>query len=138
MQQFTQTQIDALSKMVAPDRFSTGQSNRELHIKDISPHRGELPAGIIWPVTTEEVSTILAYTYIEGIPVTPWGTGTSSQGLSGAGERKVQVENGALLSGLAGQVLDGDPHHRRLVHSFVDIGIPGKTGQLKKEFVKRG
>ncbi len=80
MEQFTQTQIDALSKRVAPDRFSTGQSNRELHIKDISPHRGKLPAGIIWPVTTEEVSSILAYTYAEGIPVTPWGAGTSTEG----------------------------------------------------------
>jgi hypothetical protein len=59
MEQFTPTQIDALSALVAPDRFSTGQSNRELHIKDISPHRGKLPAGIIWPVTTEEVSAIL-------------------------------------------------------------------------------
>jgi hypothetical protein len=37
MQQFTPTQIDALSALVSADRFSTGQSNRELHIKDISP-----------------------------------------------------------------------------------------------------
>ncbi|MCB2147059.1 MAG: FAD-binding oxidoreductase [Deltaproteobacteria bacterium] len=80
MQQFTQTQMDALSAFVAPDRFSTGQSNRELHIKDISPHRGKLPAGIIWPETTAEVSTILAYTYAQGIPVTPWGAGTSTEG----------------------------------------------------------
>ena len=80
MELFTQTQMEALSAFVAPDRFSTGQSNRELHIKDISPHRGKLPAGIIWPVTTEEVSTILAYTYAEGIPVTPWGAGTSTEG----------------------------------------------------------
>ena len=68
MDQFTQTQMEALSAFVAPDRFSTGQSNRELHIKDISPHRGKLPAGIIWPVTTSEVSAILAYTYAQGIP----------------------------------------------------------------------
>ena len=73
MEQFTQAQIDALSSFVAPDRFSTGQSNRELHIKDISPHRGKLPAGIIWPVNTGEVSTILAYTYAQGIPVTGSG-----------------------------------------------------------------
>lgn len=80
MELFTQAQIKALSTFVDPDRFSTGQSNRELHIKDISPHRGKLPAGIIWPMTTREVSTILAYTYAQGIPVTPWGAGTSTEG----------------------------------------------------------
>lgn len=80
MEQFTPAQIDALSTLVSADRFSTGQSNRELHIKDISPYRGKLPAGIIWPETTEEVSTILAYTYGERIPVTPWGAGTSTEG----------------------------------------------------------
>jgi len=80
MDQFNQEQIDALTAFVAPDRFSTGQSNRELHIKDISPHQGKLPAGIIWPVTTEETSAILAYTYAQDIPVTPWGAGTSTEG----------------------------------------------------------
>jgi len=80
MDQFNPQQIDALSAFVAPDRFSTGQSNRELHIKDISPHQGKLPAGIIWPVTTEETSAILAYTYAQDIPVTPWGAGTSTEG----------------------------------------------------------
>jgi D-lactate dehydrogenase (cytochrome) len=80
MERFTQTQMESLSAFVAPERFSTGQSNRELHVKDISPHRGKLPAGIIWPVTTAEVSTVLAYTYSQGIPVTPWGAGTSTGG----------------------------------------------------------
>ncbi len=80
METFTQDQQKALSALVAPDRFSTGQSNRELHVKDISPFRGKLPAGIIWPVSTEEVSAILAYTYAHDIPVTPWGAGTSTEG----------------------------------------------------------
>ena len=80
MDQFTQPQIDALIAFVALDRFSTGQSNRQLHTKDISPHRGKLPAGIIWPMDTQEVSAILTYTYEQGIPVTPWGAGTSTEG----------------------------------------------------------
>ncbi len=80
MQQFTQSQMETLASFVAPDCFSTGQSNRELHTKDISPHRGKLPAGIIWPVTTEEVSAVLAYAYGADIPVTPWGAGTSTEG----------------------------------------------------------
>jgi len=80
MDQFNPQQIDALSAFVTPDRFSTGQSNRELHIKDISPHQGRLPAGIVWPLTTEETSAILTYTYAQDIPVTPWGAGTSTEG----------------------------------------------------------
>ncbi len=80
MKDFTQEQTETLSSFVAPDRFSLGQSNRELHLRDISPHQGALPAGVIWPATTEEVSKILTWTYAQGIPVTPWGAGTSTEG----------------------------------------------------------
>jgi D-lactate dehydrogenase (cytochrome) len=80
MKEFSQTQIAALSRMVEPDRFSTGQSNRELHLHDISPHYGSLPAGIIWPISTEEVARILSWSYENDIPVTPWGAGTSTEG----------------------------------------------------------
>lgn len=80
MREFTQDQISTLLAFVEPDRFSTGSSNRELHTHDISSHVGALPAGIIWPVATDEVSRILAWTYNEDIPVTPWGAGTSTEG----------------------------------------------------------
>jgi D-lactate dehydrogenase (cytochrome) len=80
MKEFTQSQISALSEMVEPDRFSTGQSHRELHLHDISPHYGSLPAAIIWPVTTAEVARILSWTYENDVPVTPWGAGTSTEG----------------------------------------------------------
>ena len=80
MKEFTPEQIRTLSSFVAPDRFSTGTSNRELHVHDISPHYGRLPAGIIWPVATEEVSHILAWAYRQKIPITPWGSGTSTEG----------------------------------------------------------
>jgi D-lactate dehydrogenase (cytochrome) len=80
MQEFTQEQINELSAFVDNDRFSIGTSHRELHLRDISPHVGELPAGIIWPETTEEVAHILAWSYENDIPVTPWGAGTSTEG----------------------------------------------------------
>jgi len=50
MKEFGPQQSSALASMVEPDRFSAGQSNRELHLHDISPHYGTLPAGIIWSV----------------------------------------------------------------------------------------
>ena len=80
MQEFTQEHLIALAACVAADRFSTGISHRELHLHDISYHQGKLPAGIIWPTTTEEVSNIFSYTYANDIPVTPWGAGTSTEG----------------------------------------------------------
>ena len=80
MKEFTPQQMETLSALVASDRFSTGQSNRELHLHDISAHQGVLPAGIIWPVTTGEVSEILKWSYTQNIPVTPWGAGTSTEG----------------------------------------------------------
>ena len=80
MKEFSPEQSSALASFVEPDRFSTGQSNRELHLHDISPHYGTLPAGIIWPVTTEEVARILSWTYENDVPVTPWGAGTSTEG----------------------------------------------------------
>ncbi|CAB5092412.1 D-Lactate dehydrogenase, cytochrome c-dependent (EC [Olavius algarvensis associated proteobacterium Delta 3] len=80
MESFTTEHIQTLSSLVGSDRFSTGRSSRELHVHDISPHRGTLPAGIVWPVSTEEVSEILQYTNTLGIPVTPWGAGTSTEG----------------------------------------------------------
>jgi D-lactate dehydrogenase (cytochrome) len=80
MNEFTERQIAALSALVDSARFSTGQSNRELHLHDISAHRGTLPAGIIWPLTSEEVSRILTWTYQQDVPVTPWGAGTSTEG----------------------------------------------------------
>jgi D-lactate dehydrogenase (cytochrome) len=80
MNEFTAQHIADLAAIVAPDRFSTGSSNRELHLRDISFHQGILPAGIIWPVTTEEVARILTWAYENDVPVTPWGAGTSTEG----------------------------------------------------------
>ncbi len=80
MEEFTADQIATLSQFVSAERFSTGQSNRELHLHDISAHRGLIPAGIIWPMSTEEISNILTWTYDQNVPVTPWGAGTSTEG----------------------------------------------------------
>ena len=80
MKEFSPQAIAALSRMVESDRFSTGLSNRDLHLQDISYHQGITPAGVIWPTTTQEVSRILAWTYEHDIPVTPWGAGTSTEG----------------------------------------------------------
>jgi D-lactate dehydrogenase (cytochrome) len=80
MKHFNPTQIGHFTSILGADRFSTGESNRQLHLHDISPHQGQLPAAIAWPKTTEETARILAHAYEENIPVTPWGAGTSTEG----------------------------------------------------------
>lgn len=80
MNEFSASQKNTLISMVSEDRFSTGISDKNSHIHDISCYYGELPAGIIWPESTEEVANILQWTYAQKIPVTPWGAGTSTEG----------------------------------------------------------
>jgi hypothetical protein len=40
-------------------------------------------------------------------------------------EKDISVGAGILFPGFAGQVIDGDPHHRRLIHQLVNVGISG-------------
>ena len=80
MYTLTPGQQQQLIELVSQDRFATGRSSLELHIHDISPHTGVLPSAILWPVSTEEVSKILEWSYIHNMPVTPWGAGTSTEG----------------------------------------------------------
>ena len=80
MKELTEAQIAVLTSVVGAERFSTGQSSRELHAKDVSPHPGVLPAGVVFPVSTDEVSRTLAWCYADDVPVTPWGAGSSLEG----------------------------------------------------------
>jgi len=73
-------QREALVALTAPDRFSAGDSNRELHRCDFSHHQGVPPAGVIWPLGTGEVSRVLAWCYDQDVAVFPWGAGTSIEG----------------------------------------------------------
>ncbi len=119
MQDFTPEQIKALTKMVGEDRFSTGTSHRELHRRDISPHEGKMPAGIIWPQTTREVSQILTWSYNNYIPVTPWGAGTSTEG------NPVPTQGGLVIDlTRMGRVLDIRPQ---------DLQADVQPGVLRKE-----
>ncbi len=76
----TEAHIKELKSMVTPDRFSTGESNLDLHSKDQSHHKASRPEAVIWPVDRREVSDILKYANEHLIPVTGWGAGTSLEG----------------------------------------------------------
>ncbi len=69
-----------LKKLLGEEWVSTGQSVRELHSHDESFHHPVLPDVVVWPHSTEEVSRVVAWAYEKGVPVTPWGAGTSLEG----------------------------------------------------------
>ena len=119
MKEFKQEQAKELIDLVSPERFSTGRSNLELHRRDISPHRGELPAAIIWPETTEEISAILKWSYAQEIPVTPWGAGTSTEGNP--------------VPALGGLVVDMTRMNRILAIRPQDLQADVQPGVLRKE-----
>ncbi len=55
----TETHITDLKSMVSPDRFSTGESNLDLHSRDQSHHKPSRPEAVIWPIDRQEVSEIV-------------------------------------------------------------------------------
>jgi D-lactate dehydrogenase (cytochrome) len=72
--------IKNMQQMVAPDRFSTGNSVLDLHAKDQSQHAPSRPEAVIWPVDRNEVAAILKYANDHRIPITGWGSGSSLEG----------------------------------------------------------
>lgn len=70
----------ALEQIYPPPRLSRGDSVLDLHSRDESFHEARRPEAVAWPVSTDEVSRTLGWAWDRGIPVTPWGAGTSVEG----------------------------------------------------------
>jgi D-lactate dehydrogenase (cytochrome) len=119
MNELIPRQIEELSAMIPSDRFSTGQSNRELHLRDISCHLGTLPSAIVWPVSTEEVAGIMKWSDRNGMPVTPWGAGTSTEGNP--------------VPTLGGIVMDLTRMNRIIEIRPMDLQVDVEPGVLRKE-----
>lgn len=67
---------EALSTLLGA-RFSTSNADRELHAQSESYHAAPLPEAVAWPVSTGEVSRVMAICHAHRVPVIGWGTGTS-------------------------------------------------------------
>ena len=67
---------------IVPDenRVSEVGSVLEQHGADLSYHEPHLPDVVVYPESTAEVSAVLAYANDAGIPVVPFGAGTSLEG----------------------------------------------------------
>lgn len=62
------------------DRLSTSQAVRDQHGNDLTWHEGEPPDAVAFARSTEEVSDIVKVCGRYGVPVIPYGTGTSLEG----------------------------------------------------------
>lgn len=69
-----------LKRSVGDEHVSVNLSEREHHSRDQSFHEPHMPAAVVYPETTEEVSAILKYSNEQLIPVTAFGAGTSLEG----------------------------------------------------------
>ena len=84
--------IEALQAALGdPGRVSTGESDRAVHGEDMTFHTRHPADVVVYPVSTEEVSRVLALANDEGVPVTPFGAGSSLEG------HVIPVEGGISL-----------------------------------------
>ncbi len=72
--------IAALTVIVGPERVSTARTVRDQHGKDESYHPAAPPDMVVFAESTEEVAAVVAACAARGVPVIPFGTGTSLEG----------------------------------------------------------
>lgn len=70
----------AAARAFLGERLSTNASIREQHSKGEDANPPVLPDAVAFVETTEEVSRLLALCHAHGVPVTPFGAGTSLEG----------------------------------------------------------
>ncbi len=76
---FPPTLLDALKARFA-ERVSTSQAVREHHGRDESPFDPQLPDAVVFARSTEEVQAIVRMCAQHGVPIIPYGNGSSLEG----------------------------------------------------------
>ncbi|MDF1620135.1 FAD-binding oxidoreductase [Pseudothioclava nitratireducens] len=71
--------VEALAALLG-DRLSRSEAERRLHGQNETWFPETPPDAVAWPISTEEVSKILAICHAYRMPVVAWGTGTSLEG----------------------------------------------------------
>ena len=67
-------------RLLLGDRLSTAAAVREQHGKDLTYHAGHPPDAVAFATSTEEVAEIVRVCAARGVPVIPYGAGTSLEG----------------------------------------------------------
>src|SRR5215510_1644377 len=71
--------INELSQLLG-DRFTTSEHERQQHGKDESSLRPMPPDAVCFPLTTEEVASIVRCCHEHHTPIIPFGAGSSLEG----------------------------------------------------------
>ncbi len=70
----------ALRALVGAGRVRAGASEREQHGRDLTIHPPHNPDVVVYPENTEQVQAVLRWAAAEGVPVVPFGAGSSLEG----------------------------------------------------------
>ena len=74
------------------DRFTTSQSDRDIHGRSESHFDAMQPAAVAYPRTTAEVQGIVEICARANIPMVGWGTGTSLEAQTGADAHTLTID----------------------------------------------
>ena len=77
-------------------RLSVSTADRDHHAQSESFHRAPPPDAVAWPESADEVAAIVRICADAGLPVIPWGAGTSLEGHALATQGGVTVDLGRM------------------------------------------
>jgi D-lactate dehydrogenase (cytochrome) len=108
----TQTTLpDALSLALGEhfqQRFSRGESTRLQHGRDESVHHPQAPDGVVMAESTDDVVLTLKLCAAHGVPVIPYGVGSSVEGHVLAPQGGISLDLSSMNQVLAIHAEDGD------------------------------
>ena len=89
-------------------RFSQGESNRLQHGRDESVHAPQPPDGVVMAESTEEVAAVVRLCAEHGVPIIPYGVGSSVEGHVLATRGGISLDLSGMSQVLAIHAEDGD------------------------------
>ncbi len=114
---------EALAEALGDEHVSTNEAVRVQHAAGESYHRGNPPDVVVFPGTTEDVVAVVDICRANGVPLVPFGVGTSLEG---------QVV--ALHGGVS---LDTSRLDRILRLSVEDLDVTVEAGVTRKQLDQR-
>lgn len=112
------TVIDDLKALLGA-RLSLAQAVREHHGRDLSYHAPALPDAVAFAESTAEVAEIVRLCSTHGVPIIPFGTGTSLEG-------HIQALQGGVCIDLSGM-------KRIVALNEADLDVTVEAGVTRKE-----
>ncbi len=77
MRTMTAAQLEALRKLLGPEKVSQNESELKVHARDEGGQIESPPDCVVYAESRDDVVKVLRFCNDEGIPVVPWGAGTS-------------------------------------------------------------